>query len=119
MCWLSLCNWVGTVSTAATLLAKVSQIEGIDPLDERFEVLRLVGDKSGLEVSAQGTFRADSCSGEICRADKGFLSIDDDRLGVDAWAEDTLEKIGLNESRVSVKVLAETWSGFLRVEETD
>ena len=59
-----------------------------------------VGEHPSFEVSALGAFGAHACSGEVGRAEKGSLSIDDDGLGVHAWTEDALEKITFDQARV-------------------
>ena len=79
----------------------------------------LVGDKAGFEVSPQRALRADASAGEIGGADEGFLSVHDDRLGVDAGAENALEKFAVDERGIAVKVLPESRAGFLGVEESD
>lgn len=82
-------------------------------------MLRLVCDKAGFEVSTQRTFGSDARAGEVRGADEGFLSIDDNRFGVDAGAKDTFEKIGVDEGGVAIEIFAESRAGFLCVEEAD
>ena len=89
-----------------------SEVEGVDPLHKRLEVVRGVGEESGLEVASLGALAAHPGAGEVGGADKGGGAIDNDGLGVDAGAEDALEEFALDEDGVVVKVFPEAWAGF-------
>jgi len=108
---------VWTVSPALAFLAKIAKVEGINPVDEWGEMLGFIGDEAGLEVTLERPLRPDACAGKICRADEGFSPIDDDGLGVDAGAENTLEEVTLDQGGVFIKVPPEARAGFLGVEE--
>lgn len=82
-------------------------------------MLLVIGDEARFEVSLERAFGPDASAREVGRSDEGFLSVDDDGLGVDAGAEDALEEIGLDEGGEAVEIFAESWSWFLGVEETD
>ena len=56
-----------------------------------------VRDEPGFEVAFVGMFRAESGPRQVRRPHEGHTTIHDQRLGVNARAEDTLEELRLDE----------------------
>jgi len=99
--------------------AEVTEVEGVDPLDEFVEVLFFISEEAGFEITAQGRLCAEASSGEVCGADEGLLAVDNDGLGVNTRAEDALEEIGLDECWIAIEVFAESGAWLFGVEEAD
>ena len=77
---------------------------------------RVVGENSGLKITAEGAFHADSGPGEVRGADVGGFQIKDHHLEVDSRAHDAFQ-VG-HENWIAVKVFAEVRAGFLGVYQT-
>ena len=93
----SLSYGIGAGVAPLTGAAKISEIEGIDPFHQRVEVLSRVGLEAGLEVATERTFGSQSGAGEVGRAHESLSAVDNESLGVDARAEDSLEKFAFDE----------------------
>jgi len=112
-------NGVRAGAAALALLAKVTEVKGIDPFHDWVEMSGFVGHKAGFKIPPKRAFCTEPGSGEVRGTDEGFLSIDHDSFGVNTGAEDALEEIGFDKSGVFVEVGAEAGPGFLRVKEAD
>jgi hypothetical protein len=55
-------NGIGADGAASAFLAKISEVELIDPFHHRVEMSGVIGEKSGLKVAFVGGFCAKSCA---------------------------------------------------------
>ena len=77
----------------------------------------VICEDASFEITGVLPFHADACTGEISATDVGKLAIEYQHLEMDSWAEHTLKAI--EQSRVFVEILTESWAGLLGVNETD
>ena len=110
---------VGAILAATALEAGFAEVEFVNPLDEGSEVGLLVGEDAGLEVALGRALGTHARSREVGRGDEGGFAIDDDGLGVDAGAENTLEEFALQECGIAVKVFTEAGARLLGMKEAD
>lgn len=99
--------------------AVVTEIEGVNPVGQPVEVFGIIGEQTGFKVASVRVFGTEAGTGQVGRSEKGDFAVDDDGLGVDARAEDSLEEIGFNEVGIFVEVLSEAWPGFLGVDQAN
>ncbi len=92
-------NGIGADGAAGAFLAEISEVELIDPFHHGGEMCRIVGEKSRFKVAFVRGFCAEACSCEVGGADEGVGAIDDDGLGVDAWTENSLKEMAVNQMR--------------------
>lgn len=75
-------NGIGADGAAGAFLAKITEIQLIDPFHHRVEMCGVIGEETRFKVAFVGRFCAKSCACQIGGADEGVGAIDDDGLGV-------------------------------------
>ena len=74
-------NGIGADGAAGAFLAKITEIQLIDPFHHGAEMSGIVGEKSRFKVAFVRGLCPESCSCQIGGADEGVGAIDDDGLG--------------------------------------
>ena len=74
-------NRIGADGAAGAFLAKISEVELIDPFHHGGEMRGIIGEKSSFKVAFVRGLCPKSCAREIGGADEGMGAIDDDGLG--------------------------------------
>ena len=77
--------------------------------------MRVVREDSRFEVAAEGTFHADACACQICRADVGRFKIENHHLEMHSRAHDAFEVSC--ENLIAVEIFAEVRAGFFCMNE--
>ena len=108
-------NGIGADGAAGAFLAKITEVELIDPFHHGVEMCGVVGEEARFKVAFVGGFCPKSCSSQIGGADEGVGAIDDDGFGVNARAENSFEQMTVNQMRVAIKVGPKTRAGFFGV----
>ena len=80
-----------------TCLTVLPQIQRVDPVNKFPDLLWIVEQKAGLEIAFVFMLAAQSCAGQVGRADKGHAVVDNNRLGMYPWAEDSFKQLTLNQ----------------------
>ena len=88
----------------------------IELFDGAFDDFRVVREDSRFEVAAEGTFHADACACQVCRADVGGFKVENHHLEMDSRTHDAFE-VG-RENFIAVEIFAEVRAGFLGVNES-
>jgi hypothetical protein len=74
-------NGIGADGAAGAFLAKITEIELIDPLHHWGDVCGIVGEETRFKVAFVGGFCPKSSASEIGGADERVCAIDDDGFG--------------------------------------
>ncbi len=88
----------------------------IELFDGAFDDFRVVREDSRFEVAAEGTFHADACACQICRADVGRFKIENHHLEMHSRAHDAFE-VG-RKNLIAVEIFAEIRARFFCVNES-
>lgn len=116
---IALRNRIGTDAAAGAFLAKITEVELIDPFHHGLEMHGIIGEETRLKVAFVRRLCPESRTGEVGGADEGVGAIDDDGFGVNARAEDALEEMAVDEVRVAIKVSPKARARFFGVHEAD
>ncbi len=101
---------------AAAFFAVGAHPKRVKLFDGGFNDLRVIREDSRLEVTAEGTFHADACACQVCRANVGSFKVENHHLEMHSRAHDAFE-VGC-ENFIAVKILAEVRAGFFCVNES-
>lgn len=93
--------------------------EGVEFLHEGKDEAGIVGQDPGFPVAAVVVFGTDAGSGEVGAAEVGAAAVNDYGFGVQPGAEHALELLPGEQLGKTVEILAESWTGFLGVHESD
>ena len=108
-------NSIAAEFLAATFFAVGAHPERVELFDGRFDNLRVIREDSRFKVATKGTFHADACACQVCRADVGGFKIENHHLEMYSRTHDAFE-VG-RENLIAVKIFAEVRAGFLGVNE--
>ena len=107
-------------SIAAEFLAAAFFAMGAHPkrvklFDGRFNDLRVVREDSRFKIATEGTFHADSCACQVCRADVGGFKIKNHHFEMHSRTHDAFE-VG-RENLIAVEIFTEVRAGFFCMNE--
>lgn len=113
---IQLFNLISAEFLAAAFFAVGAHPKRVELFDGGFNDLRVVREDSRFKVAAEGTFHADACACQVCRADVSGFKVENHHLEMHSRTHDAFE-VGC-ENFIAVEIFAEVRAGFLGVNQS-